>query len=136
MAIRYYFIANVLLLLTSLSVSIVARPIGVVKSVGYVNHEIKSDHMDLFSLAAIKTGGCQSEVGMRHEFPTFESFGNIKNSVPSPGVKGHEFKNDNILGDMKNSGPSSGGKGHEFPSSVESLGNLKNSGPSSGGKGH
>ncbi|PWA40669.1 hypothetical protein CTI12_AA540330 [Artemisia annua] len=136
MAIRYYFIANVLLLLTSLNVSIVARPISVIKSVGHVNHAIKSDHVDLFSLAAIKTGGRQSEGGVGHEFPTFEYLGNIKNSDPSPGEKGHEFKSYNIFGDMKNSGPSAGGKGHEFPSSVESLGNLKNSGPSSGGKGH
>lgn len=110
MAIRYYFIANVLLLLTSLSVSIVARPISVVKSVGYDNDAIKSDHVDLFSLAAIKTGGRQSEDGMGLVLKTF--------------------------GDKKNSGPSAGGKGHEYPSSVESLGNLKNSGPSSGGKGH
>ncbi|GJU63854.1 hypothetical protein Tco_1245689 [Tanacetum coccineum] len=128
MAIRYHFIANVLLLLTSLSLTIVARPFNVVKS-------IRSD-VDLFSIAAIKTGGGQSEGRTGHEFSTFEYFGNIKSSGPSPGGKGHEFKNDNIFGDIKNSGPSTGGKGHEFPSTVESLENLKNSGPSSGGKGH
>ncbi|KAI3758849.1 hypothetical protein L6452_06421 [Arctium lappa] len=124
----FVFTIILLLLITSLCCNIVARPINVAKSIDYADDAI-------FSLAAIKHGGGPSAGGKGHEFPTADSFGNIKNLGPSHGGKGHDFTDDKNLGDIKNSGPSPGGKGHGF-SDAESLGNIKNSGPSSGGKGH
>ncbi|KAI3522217.1 hypothetical protein L1887_11701 [Cichorium endivia] len=90
MAISYYLITNVLLVLNSLSFNIATRPINLVTSINYANEEF-SGTIDIISLAAIK-----SELG------------------PSPEGKGHGFTNDKILGEMKNSGPSPGGKGHGF----------------------
>ncbi|KAI3767475.1 hypothetical protein L2E82_17608 [Cichorium intybus] len=110
MARSYNLITNVLLL-SSLTFNIAARPINVVNSIDYADDTITGT-IHILGLAAIKSGGGPSAGGKGHEFPTANSFGNIKNSGPSPGGKGHEFTQDKILGGIKNSGPRAGGKGH------------------------
>ncbi|KVI06690.1 hypothetical protein Ccrd_014955 [Cynara cardunculus var. scolymus] len=119
-----YFIIKVLLLLNYVSVNIVARPIIVAKSIDCAD-DVIIGAIDIFSLAAIKSS-------KRHEFPTADSFGMIKNSGPSPGGKGHGFSDAESFGNIKSSGPSAGGKGHDLPTSVKTLGNILKSGPSRG----
>ncbi|GKF97083.1 hypothetical protein Tco_0292904, partial [Tanacetum coccineum] len=139
MALTFSFYAVVFLLLTSLVLNVMGRPIIDAERIRYVNGVVANakDIVDLprqyANLWETKNSG--PSAGWRgHNFPMFESFDNIKNSGPSPGGKGHGSPNDVSLGEIKICGSSSGGNGHNFPTGV-SFGNIKNSGPSPGGKG-